>query len=94
MEISGNRENLGTPGARILDRQDVKLLHISKATSTELGKFCGRWVGMLRLRGEGKKWLSQALDELKTRPDFDRMGMPELCNYLVEQGKSIKVLFA
>ena len=78
---------------RSLFGQDVKLLHISKATSTELGKFCGRWVGMLRLRGEGKKWLSQALDELKTRPDFDRMGMPELCNYLVEQGKSIKVLY-
>jgi len=37
--------------------------------------------------------VSQALDELKKRPDFNTMGMPELCNYLVEQGKPIKVLY-
>ncbi len=73
--------------------QDVNLLHISKATHTELGNKSGRWIGMLRLRSQGKEWLSEAIKELQTRPDFNCMGMPELCNYLIEQGKPIKVLY-
>lgn len=73
--------------------RDVNLLHISKATQTQWGESCGRWVGMLRLRSKGRQWLAEALKELQTRPDFNCLGMPELCNYLVEQGKPIKVLY-
>ncbi len=73
--------------------QDVNLLQLSKATQTEWGKTCGRWMGMLRLRSKGRQWLDEALHELQKRPKFNRMGMPELCNYLVEQGKPIKVLY-
>lgn len=78
---------------RSLFGQDVNLLRISNAPETEFGYPCGRWIGMLRLRSEGKIWLRAALDALKTRPDFNTMGMPELCNYLVEQGKPIKVVY-
>lgn len=81
------------PDDRSLFGQDVNLLRISNALETEFGYPCGRWIGMLRLRGEGRKWVCQALDELKKQPDFNTMGMPELCNYLVEQGKPIKVLY-
>ncbi len=73
--------------------RDVNLLHISKATQTQWGESCGRWVGMLRLRSKGRQWVAEALNELQTRPDFNCLGMPELCNYLVEQGKPIKVLY-
>lgn len=73
--------------------QNVNLLHISKATQTKWGKACGRWIGMLRLRSKGRQWLSEALNELQTQPEFNRMGMPELCNFLVEQGKPLKVLY-
>jgi phosphoenolpyruvate phosphomutase len=73
--------------------QDVKLLHISKARQTELGNKSGRWIGMLRLRSQGQQWVSEALNELQKRPDFNSMGIPELCNYLIEQGKPIKVLY-
>lgn len=73
--------------------QDVNLLHISKATQTEWGQSCGRWIGMLRFQGKGRQWLDEALDELQTKPDFNRFGIPDLCNYLVEQGKPIKVVY-
>jgi phosphoenolpyruvate phosphomutase len=73
--------------------QDVKLLHISKATQTELGNKSGRWIGMLRLRSQGQQWVSEALNELQKQPDFNSMGIPELCNYLIQQGKPIKVLY-
>ncbi|MGI2905790.1 phosphoenolpyruvate mutase [Tolypothrix sp. VBCCA 56010] len=73
--------------------QDVNLLHISKSTQTELGNKSGRWIGMLRLRSQGKQWVSEALNELQKQPDFNCMGIPELCNYLIGQGKPIKVLY-
>lgn len=73
--------------------QDVNLLHISKATQTELGNKSGRWIGMLRLRAQGKQWVSEALNELQKQPEFNCMGIPELCNYLIGQGKPIKVLY-
>ncbi|ARV58117.1 phosphoenolpyruvate mutase [Nostocales cyanobacterium HT-58-2] len=73
--------------------QDVNLLHISKATQTQWGQSCGRWIGMLRLRSQGRQWLDEALVELQTRTDFHQLGMPELCNYLIEQGKPIKVVY-
>lgn len=83
------------PDDRSLFGQDVKLLRVSsqESKSTELGEICGRWVGMLRLRGEGKRWLSEALEALKKRPDFSRLCLQEVCNYLVEQGNTVKVLY-
>ncbi|NEQ26308.1 MAG: NTP transferase domain-containing protein, partial [Microcoleus sp. SIO2G3] len=73
--------------------QDVNLLHISKATQTESGQACGRWIGLLRFQGKGRQWLDEALDELQTKPDFNNLGIPELCNYLIKQGKPIKVIY-
>jgi phosphoenolpyruvate phosphomutase len=30
---------------------------------------------------------------LQKQPEFNCMGIPELCNYLIQQGKPIKVLY-
>ncbi|MDZ8134413.1 MAG: phosphoenolpyruvate mutase [Nostoc sp. DedQUE04] len=73
--------------------QDVNLLNVSKTTQTQLGNSSGRWIGMLRLRSQGRQWVSEALNELQKRPEFNSLGLPELCNYLIEQGKPIKVLY-
>jgi phosphoenolpyruvate phosphomutase len=53
----------------------------------------GRWIGMLRARGEGAAWLLGALAELEARPDFARLGMPELLNHLVERGRAVAVQY-
>jgi phosphoenolpyruvate phosphomutase len=58
-----------------------------------MGKACGRWIGMLRARGEGIEWLNAALTDLKTQPNFQLMGIPDLCNYLIDQGKPIRVIY-
>lgn len=81
------------PDDRSLFEQDVNLLRISNAKETEFGYPCGRWIGMLRIQGAGKQWLCEALESLRTQSDFYRMGIAELCNYLIEQGKQIKVLY-
>ena len=53
----------------------------------------GRWIGMVRVTGEGRKWVLDAVDTLITRPDFDKLDMTDLLNHLVESGKPVKVLY-
>jgi phosphoenolpyruvate phosphomutase len=81
-----------TDDRSIFDRK-VYLHKISNRPEPEIGKACGRWIGMLRVRGEGIEWLNAALAELKTQSNFQLMGIPDLCNYLIEQGKPIRVIY-
>ncbi|NIR29464.1 MAG: phosphoenolpyruvate mutase [Gammaproteobacteria bacterium] len=73
--------------------QDVKLLRVTAHGNGEAAAPQGRWIGMLRARGAGCRWLREGLRELRQRPDFDALGMPDLLNHLVDVGHSIKVLY-
>lgn len=73
--------------------QDVELLSVCNQLECELGNPLGRWIGMLKANAEGSRWLSQALDELMRHDGFNQLGVPDLLNYLVAQGKRIKVLY-
>jgi phosphoenolpyruvate phosphomutase len=81
-----------TDDRSLFDRQ-VYLHKISNRLEPELGEVCGRWIGMLRVQGEGIDWLHEALAELKTQPSFQLMGIPDLCNYLIERGKPIRTIY-
>ncbi len=48
---------------------------------------------MLRLRGQGRQWLTQALRELQSQEDFNRKGVPDLLNYLIDRGRTVRVLY-
>lgn len=73
-------------------RQDVNLHFISEQSAdARLKSPCGRWIGMLRVRGDGRMWLDRALEELDRRGDLDRLTIPDLLNYLVEQDKPVRV---
>ncbi len=73
--------------------QDVRLEFIRNDVSRETGQPQGRWIGMLRVQGEGRRWLAAALDTLRQREDFDRLSLPDLLNYLVQQRKPVKVWY-
>jgi phosphoenolpyruvate phosphomutase len=53
----------------------------------------GRWIGMLQVSARGLVRLKAALAELRMRPDFDRLDMPELLNALIGGGAAIEVLY-
>jgi phosphoenolpyruvate phosphomutase len=53
----------------------------------------GRWVGLLRVRGDGVATLRATLNELAARPDFDGLGMPALLNALIDGGQAIEVQY-
>ena len=92
----GNRNDLAwcsAPDDRALYRQEVLLERISRERRWHERAPVGRWIGMLRACGEGVAWLKESLDLLRRRPDFDRLGMPDLLNDLVERGLPVKVLY-
>ena len=92
----GNRNDLAWCSAaddRALYRQPVALERVSRERTWRGRAPEGRWIGMLRARGDGAAWLVQALAELEARADFARLGMPDLLNHLVEQGRPVAVQY-
>lgn len=72
---------------RSLFRQGVKLERIATRGSEPAG--C--WIGLMRVRGEGRRWLEVALDALQARDDFAKLAVPELLNYLVDRDHPVQV---
>jgi phosphoenolpyruvate phosphomutase len=81
------------PDDRSLFGQDIDLVRVCAAEDPSLGTPCGRWIGMLCVRAEGRRWLGEALKDLKARADFGSLNMRDLLNYLVAQGRPVKVLY-
>ena len=76
---------------RSMFEQDVYLKHISAEPSPENLQPDGRWIGMMRVQGEGLKWLNNALDELQQQDNFKTLGIPDLLNHLVSKGQPVSV---
>jgi phosphoenolpyruvate phosphomutase len=81
------------PDDRSLFGQDIDLARVTATEEPSLGMPCGRWIGMLCVRAEGRRWLGEALNDLKARPDFGSLNMRDLLNHLVAQGRRVKVLY-
>lgn len=91
--ISGSPDYVysSKPDDRGMFSQDIDLLHISETRATGIGKPAGRWIGMLRVQGNGLEWLNSALLELQKQDDFSKLSVPDLLNYLVKVGHPVKV---
>lgn len=91
--ISGSPDYVycSRPDDRSLFREDVHLRHIAERDKVELGVPEGRWIGMLRVQGQGCAWLQDALAELQQQKDFSGLTIPDLLNHLVGQGHPVAV---
>ena len=47
----------------------------------------------MRVNGEGRRRLLDALEALRARDDFARLGMPDLINRMVEDGHAPQVQY-
>ena len=72
--------------------QDIDLMKISDEIENRSNPQ-GRWIGMLRVTGEGRSQVEQTLNDLQKRNDFDQLGIPDLLNELVLQQHPIKVFY-
>ena len=79
------------PDDHALFGREVWLRHVSEDRGAHDGAPDGRWIGMLRVRGEGRQWLLQALDELKAEPGFARLDVPHLLSRLVAGDRPVHV---
>ena len=77
---------------RAMLSQDIDLVKISDEIENGSNPQ-GRWIGMLRVTGEGRLQLEQVLNDLQKRHDFDQLGIPDLLNELVSQQHPIKVFY-
>ena len=79
------------PDDRSLFMQEVKLQRVAEERATGAARPSGRWAGMMRVKGGGRKWLEEALETLAQRDDFAKLNLPDLLNHIARQGQPIKV---
>ncbi|MBI4696297.1 MAG: phosphoenolpyruvate mutase [Gammaproteobacteria bacterium] len=73
--------------------QAVTLTRITRSAHCGDKQADGRWIGMMRVRGAGRRWLEEAMAALGAQADFDRLGMPDLLNFLVASGRTVRVWY-
>ena len=94
--VLGNTNDLAyctAPDDRALYQQTVAIDRISGDRAWRGRAPDGRWVGIMRVNGEGRRRLQDALEALRARDDFARLGMPDLINRLVEDGHAPQVQY-
>ena len=95
-DIEGNTNDLAycsQSDNRAMYQQHVRLDQVSMNENWQGRKPDGRWIGMLRVSGNGKTALLNALDELRVQEDFAGLGIPDLLNHLVAAGQQIQVQY-
>jgi phosphoenolpyruvate phosphomutase len=94
--VTGNAHDLAwcsAPDNRAMYQQKVSLDKVTPDTASQARQPDGRWIGMMRITGQGGEHLRLAVQTLKQRPDFDSLGLPDLLNQLVEDGHPPQVQY-
>jgi phosphoenolpyruvate phosphomutase len=74
-------------------QQRVFLEHVGTRVDWNGRKPSGRWIGVMRISGEGRQHVQAALRVLQSDPGFSGMGLPELMNQLIAQGQAPQVQY-
>jgi len=94
--VRGNKNDLAycsAPDDRAMYQQKVSLDRISSDPGWGGRKPDGRWIGMLRARGEGRDLLLEALDQLRGGGRFHELTVPDLVNCLIDNGHAPQVQY-
>jgi len=76
---------------RTIFKRDIFLNHVSEEKKSLPDIPSGRWIGMLRVRGQGRQWIEDAIDELKSHSGFKKMSLADLLNQLIKMDHPVKV---
>jgi phosphoenolpyruvate phosphomutase len=92
----GNTNDLAwcsVPDNRAMYQQKVSLVEVSSARDRQPRQPDGRWIGMLRVAGQGCEYLRSAMATLKQSEKFNTFGLPDLLNQLVRDGHAPQVQY-
>jgi len=95
-QVKGNTNDLAYCSAaddRAMYQQNVVLQRVSPERNWQGRAPDGRWIGLLRIRGEGKPQVLSALETLKVQANFDQLGLPDLINQLIADQHPPQVQF-
>jgi phosphoenolpyruvate phosphomutase len=74
-------------------QQKVMLNRVTPEPESQGRQPDGRWIGMMRVAGQGGKYLRSAMETLKQSEDFNTLGLPDLLNQLVTEGHAPQVQY-
>ena len=80
------------PDDRSVFAQDVTLEHVGSDAPPSRAPD-GRWIGIMRSRGEGRAWVAEALETLRREARFETAGVPDLLNTLLAAGRRVNVIY-
>ena len=95
-EATGNANDLAycsVPDNRAMYQQKVLLGRVTMESEVDGLQPDGRWIGMMRVAGEGAKQLRSAMESLQRRDDFNHLGLPDLLNQLVDDDHAPQVQY-
>lgn len=81
------------PDNRAMYQQKVTLEHVYSGADEQGREPNGRWIGMLRVAGQGSAHLRSAMATLKKNNNFDKLGIPDLLNQLAKDGHPPQVQY-
>ncbi len=93
---TGNANDLAycsAPDNRAMYQQKVMLNRVTPEPESQGRQPDGRWIGMMRVAGQGGKYLRSAMETLKQSEDFNTLGLPDLLNQLVTDGHAPQVQY-
>ena len=71
-----------------------KLLDFISETATKSERQCsGRWIGMVRINGDGTQWLQSAIEDLQRQTNFAELDLGDLLNKIIRDGHHIRVIY-
>ncbi len=80
------------PDDRSLFAQRVTLTHVGTTDAPD-STSCGRWIGLMRARGEGRVHIAAAIDTLKAAGRYETAGVPDLLNTLIAANVRVDVVY-
>jgi phosphoenolpyruvate phosphomutase len=95
-DVTGNTNDLAWCSAldnRAMYQQKVTLDQVRPESASQDRPPDGRWIGMLRVAGQGVEYLRCAMQTLAKREGFNALGLPELLNQLVQDGHPPQVQY-
>ena len=71
--------------------QNIILKELSSKNEINDAIPSGHWIGMMRVRQEGRKWIETAIEELQSSQNFKELTIPDLLNHIIAKGKTVNV---
>ena len=98
VDSSGQNVATGTQDYALCSERDDRsswgqAVRLEKIVSADKGDADGRWIGMLRVQGDGVAWLTTAMSRLREQDNSHQLGIPDLLNQIIADGHDIRVWY-